>query len=134
VETDGVTREYILLQYAGTDKLYLPVDKLDLLHRYTTSEEKQPRLSKLGGSEWERTKKKVADSIQEMAEELLNLYAIRENISGFTFSKDTPWQQEFEDNFPYQETPDQLKAILDVSFPAPLRGTEDRDRLTAVFL
>ncbi|HEX3011317.1 MAG TPA: CarD family transcriptional regulator, partial [Syntrophomonadaceae bacterium] len=114
VETDGVTREYILLQYAGTDKLYLPVDKLDLLHRYTTSEEKQPRLSKLGGSEWERTKKKVADSIQEMAEELLNLYAIRENISGFTFSKDTPWQKEFEDNFPYVETPDQLKAILDV--------------------
>jgi transcription-repair coupling factor (superfamily II helicase) len=109
-----VTREYILLQYAGTDKLYLPVDKLDLLHRYTTSEEKQPRLSKLGGTEWDRTRKKVADSIQEMAEELLNLYAIRENISGYTFSKDTPWQQEFEDSFPYQETPDQLKAIQDV--------------------
>ncbi|MEN6461651.1 MAG: transcription-repair coupling factor, partial [Syntrophomonas sp.] len=114
VETEGVTREYILLQYAGTDKLYLPVDKLDLLHRYTTSEEKQPRLSKLGGTEWDRTKKKVAESIQEMAEELLNLYAIRESISGYTFSKDTPWQQEFEDSFPYQETPDQLKAILDV--------------------
>lgn len=114
VETDGVTREYILLQYAGTDKLYLPVDKLDLLHRYTTSEEKQPRLSKLGGTEWDRTRKKVADSIQEMAEELLNLYATRESIKGFSFSPDTPWQQEFEDSFPFQETPDQLKAIQEV--------------------
>ena len=114
VETDGVTREYILLQYAGTDKLYLPVDKLDLLYRYSSSEEREPRLSKLGGTEWERTRYRVIQSIQEMAEELLRLYALRATVPGHAFSQDTPWQTEFEDEFPYRETPDQLKAIRDV--------------------
>lgn len=114
VETDGVTREYILLQYAGTDKLYLPVDKLDLLYRYSSSEDREPRLSKLGGTEWERTRHRVIQSIQEMAEELLRLYALRAAVPGHAFSKDTPWQAQFEDEFPYQETPDQLKAIRDV--------------------
>lgn len=113
VETDGVTREYILLQYAGTDKLYLPLDKLDALYRYTLTEEREPRLSKLGGSEWERTKRKVAQSIQDMAEELLQLYAARQTQQGHAFGADTPWQAQFEESFPYQETPDQLKAIRD---------------------
>lgn len=114
VESDGVTREYILLQYAGTDKLYLPIEKLDHLYKYTTSEDKSPRLSKLGGSEWERTKKKVSESIKEMAEQLLVLYAGRQARAGFTFSSDTPWQGQFEQDFPYEETPDQLKAIKDI--------------------
>lgn len=114
VETDNVTREYILLQYAGTDKLYLPLEKLDVLYMYNTSQEKQPRLSKLGGSEWERTKSRVAQSIQEMAENLLVLYARRQAMEGYAFSHDTPWQKQFEDSFPYQETPDQMQAILDV--------------------
>jgi transcription-repair coupling factor (superfamily II helicase) len=113
VQSDGVTREYLLLQYAGTDKLYLPVDKLELLFRYSSSEDKSPRLSKLGGTEWERTRKRVADSIQDMAEDLLRLYATRESVQGFAFAPDTPWQRQFEDDFPYQETPDQLKAIED---------------------
>jgi len=91
VQTDGVTREYILLQYAGTDKLYLPPDKLDLLFKYKTAEEKEPRLSKLGGSEWERTKRKVSQSIKDMTEELLRLYATRQAREGFAFSPDTPW-------------------------------------------
>ncbi|MDD4801355.1 MAG: transcription-repair coupling factor [Syntrophomonas sp.] len=114
VETDGVTREYILLQYSGTDKLYVPVDKLDLLHKYSSSEAKEPRLNKLGGTEWERTRQKVTQSIQEMAQELLALYATRATVEGHAFSPDTPWQTQFEDDFPYQETPDQLKAIIDV--------------------
>ncbi|NMC27299.1 MAG: transcription-repair coupling factor [Syntrophomonadaceae bacterium] len=114
VETDGVTREYILLQYAGTDKLYLPVDKLDLLHKYSGDAEREPRLSKLGGSEWERTRLKVTHSIQEMANELLRLYTERATTPGHAFPPDTPWQAQFEDEFPYQETPDQLKAIQEV--------------------
>ncbi|MDD3269615.1 MAG: transcription-repair coupling factor [Syntrophomonadaceae bacterium] len=114
VENEGVTREYILLQYAGTDKLYLPIDKLDLLYKFSSSSEKEPRLNKLGGNAWERTRKKVAESVQEMAEDLLKLYANRESIEGYAFSPDTPWQREFEDDFPYSETPDQLKAINDV--------------------
>lgn len=127
VENDGVTREYILLQYAGTDKLYLPLDKLDLLHKYSSSEAKEPRLSKLGGTEWEKTRQKVAQSIQEMAQELLLLYATRATVQGHAFSPDTPWQAQFEDDFPYQETPDQLQAIIDVK--RDMENAKPMDRL-----
>ncbi|MDD4548949.1 MAG: transcription-repair coupling factor [Syntrophomonadaceae bacterium] len=126
VETDGITREYILLEYAGTDKLYLPVDKLDVLYKYNASEAKNPRLSKLGGTEWERTRKKVAGSIQEMAGTLLRLYAQRQAQEGFAFSPDTPWQRQFEDSFPFQETPDQLKAINEVKKDMESRRPMDR--------
>lgn len=126
VETDGVTREYILLQYAGTDRLYLPVDKLDHLFKYTTSEEKAPRLSKLGGSEWDRTKRKVSQAIQEMAGELLHLYAARQAREGYQFSPDTPWQGQFEDTFPFEETPDQLKAVQDIKRDMENRRPMDR--------
>ncbi len=127
VETNGITREYILLQYAGTDRLYLPLDKVDLLYKYISSGEKEPRLSKLGGSEWERKKKKAAESVQEMAEELLTLYAARETREGYGFLADTPWQRQFEDDFPYQETPDQLKAINDVK--KDMENSRPMDRL-----
>lgn len=126
VENDGVTREYILLQYAGTDKLYLPVEKLDVLFKYTTSQEKSPRLSKLGGSEWDRTRKKVSQSIREMAEDLLKLYAQREAMEGYAFSPDTPWQREFEQAFPYEETPDQLKSINEVKRDMESKKPVDR--------
>lgn len=126
VENDGVTREYILLQYAGTDKLYLPLDKLDALYRYSLTEDREPRLSKLGGSEWERTKRKVSQSIQDMAEELLKLYAARQAREGHTFSPDTPWQNQFEEAFPYQETPDQLKAIKETKRDMESRRPMDR--------
>jgi transcription-repair coupling factor (superfamily II helicase) len=126
VETDGVTREYILLQYAGTDKLYLPLDKLDALYRYSLTEDREPRLNKLGGSEWERTKRKVAKSIRDMAEDLLKLYAARQSREGHAFSPDTPWQAQFEESFPYQETPDQLKAIRDVKRDMESRRPMDR--------
>ncbi len=126
VQSDGVTREYLLLQYAGTDKLYLPVDKLELLFRYSSAEDKSPRLSKLGGTEWERTRKRVADSIQDMAEDLLRLYATRESLEGFAYSPDTPWQRQFEDGFPHQETPDQMKAIEDTKRDMEARKPMDR--------
>lgn len=126
VEVDSVTREYVVLEYAGSDKLYLPLEKLDVLYKYSSSEEKDPRLSKLGGTEWERTKKKVSESIQELAEGLLKLYASREAIKGHAFSPDTPWQREFEAAFPYQETPDQLKAIEDVKRDMEQKRPMDR--------
>ncbi|HWP98179.1 MAG TPA: transcription-repair coupling factor [Syntrophomonadaceae bacterium] len=126
VTSDGVTREYIILQYAGTDRLYLPLDKLDLLYRFTTSEEKEPRLSRLGGSDWERTKQRVADSIQEMAQELLLRYARRQAQEGYIYSPDTPWQGQFEEAFPYQETADQLQAIKDVKRDMESRRPMDR--------
>jgi transcription-repair coupling factor (superfamily II helicase) len=126
LEQHGVTREYILLQYAGTDRLYLTVDKLDVLYKYHAPEDKNPRLSKLGGTEWERTKARVAKSIQEMAEELLGLYANRQAREGYAFSADTPWQQQFEDDFIYQETRDQVRAIQDVKRDMESRRPMDR--------
>ncbi|HZK43886.1 MAG TPA: transcription-repair coupling factor [Syntrophomonadaceae bacterium] len=126
VEVDNVTREYVLLEYAGTDKLYLPLEKLDNLYKYSSIEDKEPRLSKLGGNEWERTKKKVSESIQELAEGLLQLYASREAMEGYAFSLDTPWQNQFEESFPYQETPDQLTAIEDVKRDMEAKRPMDR--------
>ncbi|MGI6550916.1 MAG: transcription-repair coupling factor [Syntrophomonadales bacterium] len=111
-EVDGVKREYLTIQYAGTDRLYLPVDKLGLLTRYSGGGE--PRLNKLGGSEWERTKKRVQSSVQEMAQELLALYSAREKITGFAFSPGTVWQKEFDEGFEFEETPDQARAIAEV--------------------
>lgn len=124
-EVDGVKREYLTIQYAGTDRLYLPIDKLDLLTRYSGGGE--PKLSKLGGSEWERTKKRVRASVQEMAEELLALYTAREKISGFAFSTDTVWQREFDEGFEYEETPDQARAVVEVL--ADMEKTRPMDRL-----
>jgi len=114
LDVDGVGKEYLLIQYAGTDRLYLPVDKLDMLTRYSGPEEKQPRLSKLGGAEWEKTKKRVRESVREMAEELLRLYALRQSVPGTAFSPDTVWQREFEEAFEYEETPDQARAVAEV--------------------
>ncbi|NLG32948.1 MAG: transcription-repair coupling factor, partial [Syntrophomonadaceae bacterium] len=127
VENGGVNREYLLLQYAGTDKLYLPVDKLDLLYKYAGTGEKEPKLSKLGGNGWEKTKKKVSQSIRDMAEDLIRLYAARQAKEGYRFSADTPWQRQFEDDFPYQVTPDQLKAIEAVK--RDMESNKPMDRL-----
>lgn len=113
METAGVIREYLLLQYAGTDKLYLPIEKLDLLFRYNGNGEGAPKLNRLGGHEWEKTKAKVVKSVRDMADDLLKLYALRNSCTGYAFHPDVPWQQEFEEKFPYQETPGQLQAILD---------------------
>ena len=107
-------RDYLLIQYAGEDKLYLPVDQLDLIQKYVGSEGGAPKLYKLGGGEWNRVKAKVRSAVKEIAEDLLKLYSTREQALGYAFSPDSPWQQEFEDAFPYAETPDQLTAAEDI--------------------
>ncbi len=126
VETGGVVREYLLLQYAGTDKLYLPIEKLELLYRYNGSGEAAPKLNKLGGHEWERTKSKVVKSVQDMAGDLLKLYAMRNSLKGYAFRPDVPWQQEFEEKFPFQENPGQMQAILDTKRDMELPRPMDR--------
>ncbi|HUW66354.1 MAG TPA: transcription-repair coupling factor [Spirochaetia bacterium] len=114
LEIGGTHRDYLLVQYAGEDKLYVPTDQLSLIGRYTGGEGESPRLSRLGGQEWTRAKTRVKEAVQEIARELLALYAARESLSGHTFGKDTVWQQEFEATFPYEETPDQVRAIAEV--------------------
>ncbi|HEY8531248.1 MAG TPA: transcription-repair coupling factor, partial [Limnochorda sp.] len=114
LEVAGVHKDYLVVEYAGNDRLYVPTDQLDLLQKYIGADGQPPRIYKLGGNEWARVKKRVKESVREVAEGLLKLYAARESVKGFKFSPDTVWQAEFEDAFPYEETPDQLRAIEEV--------------------
>ncbi|MDD2497243.1 MAG: CarD family transcriptional regulator, partial [Desulfitobacteriaceae bacterium] len=107
-------RDYLYIQYSGEDKLYVPTDQVDLIQKYIGDEGHAPKLYKLGGNEWNRVKNKVRHSVQDMAKELLALYAAREAVRGHAFSPDTVWQQECEDAFPYPETPDQLRAVEEI--------------------
>ncbi|HLY66646.1 MAG TPA: DEAD/DEAH box helicase, partial [Chloroflexota bacterium] len=120
----GTTREYMVLQYSGTDQLYVPVEQIDRISRYIGVGEHKPTLNKLGSQDWERAKSRVKQSIIQLAAQLLALYSQRELASGFAFPPDTPWQDELEDSFPYVETPDQLQATAEVKAdmekPAPM--------------
>jgi transcription-repair coupling factor (superfamily II helicase) len=114
LDVDGHKKDYLEVIYTGDDKLFVPVEQLDLVQKYIGSEGNAPKVNKLGGNEWSKAKNKVKKSINEIAEELVKLYAIRSAASGYTYSKDTVWQKQFEDEFPYDETPDQLSAIQDI--------------------
>ncbi|MFW6035372.1 MAG: transcription-repair coupling factor [Halothermotrichaceae bacterium] len=107
-------KDYLVLKYAGEDKLYVPTVQVNLVQKYIGADQNPPKLYKLGGSEWKKVKQKVQNSVKEMAIGLLELYAERETVEGFSFSEDTVWQKEFEEAFPYEETPDQLTAIEEV--------------------
>ena len=125
----GVEREYLLIHYAGTDKLYIPTDQLDRVTRFIGMGDSVPGLSKLGTTEWTRAKSKVKENVQEVARDLLRLYSVREAAHGHAFPPDAeqPWLQELEDAFPYEETPDQDRAIEEVK--ADMERPRPMDRL-----
>ena len=127
LEVDGHKRDYLHLSYEGEDTLYVPVEQLDFVQKYIGSEGKNPKINKLGGQEWIKAKSKVRNSINEIAEELLKLYAERSTLNGFVYSKDTVWQKQFEEEFPYEETPDQLTAIEDIK--GDMESAKPMDRL-----
>lgn len=127
VLVDGVHRDYLLLAYAGDDKLYVPVEQVGMLHKYVGNEGQTPRLSKMGGADWKRVQSKARAAITELAEELLRLYAQRKIVPGHAFAEDTEWQRDFEERFPYEETPDQLKAIAEIK--VDMEKPEPMDRL-----
>ncbi|MEN9405906.1 MAG: hypothetical protein RLZ12_190, partial [Bacillota bacterium] len=110
----GVSRDYLQIKYAKNDKLYIPVEQLGLVQKYVGQEGVVPRLDLLGSGSWERTKKKTKKVVEEMAEELIELYAKREAAPGYAFAPDTSYQAEFELDFPYEETPDQLRSITEI--------------------
>lgn len=114
IKTGDIEKDYLLIRYAGTDKLYVPVDQFDILQKYVGQEGKRPRLNKLSSGEWQKTKERVAKSVADLADYLIGIYAARESEPGFAFSEDDIMQDEFEEAFPYVETEDQLKAIQDV--------------------
>ncbi|HLL99956.1 MAG TPA: transcription-repair coupling factor, partial [Pyrinomonadaceae bacterium] len=111
IESQGLQREFMLLIYADNTKLFVPVERLDLVSRYSSGEATQPSLDRLGGIGWQKTKAKAKRAMRDMADELLRLYAERKLVQGFAFSADSPWQEEFEDAFPFELTPDQSTTI-----------------------
>ena len=114
IKTLGITKDYIKIKYKGEDVLYIPTNDLDNIRKYIGEGEAKPKLNKLGSKEWEHTKAKVKKNLREVARNLIELYAKRRNAKGYAFSKDAPWQTQFEDDFPYTETDDQLRCIEEV--------------------
>ncbi|MDP4093797.1 MAG: transcription-repair coupling factor [Bacillota bacterium] len=123
---ENVKRDYLKIRYNEGDYLYIPTSQLDLIQKYIGSEGKAPKLNKLGGSEWFKTRKRVKESLREIAEELIRLYATRQSAEGYAFSEDSVWQKQFEDLFPYEETEDQIKCIEEIKKDMELKRPMDR--------
>lgn len=111
IEREKVVKDYLKIEYAGGGNLYLPATRLDGIQKYAGSDAKAPKLNKLGGEQWNKTKTRVKSAVKEIARDLVELYAARQETSGYQYGKDTVWQKEFEELFPYEETEDQLDAI-----------------------
>ena len=115
MQVDGLEKDYIKISYAGTDSLYVPATQLDMVSKYTgAGEEKPGKLSKMGGTEWAKTRARAKSAAKDMAKKLIALYAERQRLPGYAFSPDSEWQREFEDNFGYTETDDQLRSIAEI--------------------
>lgn len=127
MEVSGVKRDYLHIQYAGEDKLFVPTDQVQYLQKYIGAEGDTPKLSKISSQEWAKAKAKARASVEDIAQELLKLYAEREARGGIAFSPDTTWQQEFEEAFPFEETADQLRAIEEIK--ADMERAKPMERL-----
>ncbi|MTH55249.1 transcription-repair coupling factor [Bacillus mangrovi] len=114
LEINGNHKDYLHIRYQGSDKLYVPVEQIDQVQKYVGSEGKEPKVYKLGGNDWRRVKKKVESSVQDIADDLIKLYAEREASKGYAFSPDSEMQRDFEAAFPYQETEDQIRSIHEI--------------------
>ncbi|MBM7580653.1 transcription-repair coupling factor [Jeotgalibacillus terrae] len=114
LEINGLHKDYLNIHYKGNDQLYVPVDQIDLVQKYVGSEGKEPKLYKLGGTEWKRVKSKVQSTVADIADDLIKLYSERETAKGYAFTEDTSEQRDFEAAFPYSETEDQLRSIEEI--------------------
>ena len=123
----GIIKDYIKIEYAKKGILYVQINQLDMIQKYASAESPKPKLSTLGGKEWQKTKSKVRSAVNEVAQELVDLYALRQEQDGFVYGEDTVWQKEFEEMFPYEETEDQLNAIAAVK--ADMQSKKIMDRL-----
>lgn len=127
LEIAGIHKDYLHILYAGGDKLSVPIEQVDMIQKYVGNEEREPKVNKLGGSEWTRAKSKVKASVQDIADDLIKLYAERQTAPGYSFGQDTSYQNEFEAMFPYDETRDQLRAIEEIK--KDMEKTQPMDRL-----
>ena len=124
----GITKDYLKIQYQGTDILYVPIDQLNMLYKYVGGDtDRKMKLNKLGGADWNKTKQRVKKATDDLAKDLIKLYAERAGAKGYAFSADTPWQREFEDTFPYRETDDQLRSVEEIK--KDMESTKPMDRL-----
>ncbi|WCK54632.1 transcription-repair coupling factor [Aneurinibacillus sp. Ricciae_BoGa-3] len=124
LDINGIHKDYLHIKYAGNDKLYVPIEQIDQVQKYVGSEEKEPKIYKLGGSDWKKVKSRVRASVQDIAQDLIKLYAARQEAKGYAFNRDSDEMREFEAMFPYEETEDQLRAIseikADMEIPRPM--------------
>ena len=127
IEVDKTEKDYLKIEYAGGGNLYILATQLELIQKYAGADAKKPKLNKLGGQEWNKTKSRVRGAVKEIAEDLVKLYAVRQSESGFAYGPDTVWQREFEEMFPFEETEDQDLAIA--ATKADMESTKIMDRL-----
>lgn len=114
LDIQGIKKDYLTIRYRGNDKLYIPVDQMDLVQKYIGKDSLKPRLNKLNSIEWKNTKARAREEVENMAVDLINLYAKRESQKGYSFSKDTIWQNQFEDLFPYEDTAGQANSSIEI--------------------
>lgn len=126
IEVDKVAKDYMKISYAKGGNLYIPATQLDLIQKYASSDAKKPKLNRLGTQEWTKTKTRVRGAVKEIAKDLVELYAVRQNKEGYVYGEDTVWQKEFEEMFPFEETQDQLLAIEAVKRDMQSRKIMDR--------
>lgn len=127
IDVQGIKKDYLIIQYRGNDKLFIPTDQMDLVQKYIGGEAKSPRLNKLSGIEWQKAKQRAKKSVELIAQDLVELYAKRSQLEGYAFSPDTEWQREFEDGFIYEETPSQLRSIVEIK--EDMESIKPMDRL-----
>ena len=127
LEVDKKVKDYIKIEYQGGSNLYILATQLDMIQKYAGKDARKPKLNKLGGQEWTRTKNRVRGAVKQIAGDLVKLYAQREQQNGYAFGEDTVWQREFEEMFPFEETEDQLRAIEDTK--KDMESTKIMDRL-----
>jgi len=127
MQNDGAYHDYLMITYAGTDKLYVPVEQLSAIQRYIGNPNQPPKLNRIGGGDWEKQKAKVKEGLKKLAFDLVELYARRSNQTGYAFAPDTPWQREFEDQFPYELTEDQAQSVHEIK--EDMESGRNMDRL-----
>ena len=127
IEIDKVAKDYMKISYAAGGNLYIPATQLDLIQKYASADAKKPKLNRLGGQEWHKTKTRVRGAVKEIARDLVELYAARQQKEGFVYGEDTVWQKEFEEMFPFEETEDQILAIEETK--RDMESTKIMDRL-----
>lgn len=126
IEVNGIIKDHILIMYKDNDRLYIPTDQMNLIQKYIGKDGYRPKLNRLGSSDWIKTKQRAKKALDEIATDLVKLYAKRDKIEGFSFSYDTPWQREFEDSFIYEETYSQLRAIDEIKKDMESKKPMDR--------